>query len=160
MNVNNTLCGCDVVKTLQETADIHGGEPCSSSSHPALVYLSLQSWHCQNFLLSALMQLKHSGSLVETTGRVPRSLILQGRTRLQGFQLAGGAETQSHLKMTPRLQSKTIFECILTAYLKCPLRFQRQRCKKHTIRSLCRHEPSRPSSCCRFLVFTDIYNRD
>lgn len=144
-----------------ETPDIHGGEPCSSSGHQAFD-VSLPTV----MALSKLSALRTGAaetqriSSGDTTGRVPRRLIVQGRTGLQGFQLTGGAGTQSHLKMTLRLQSKTIFECILTAYLKCPLRFQRQRRKKHTVRSLCRHKRSRPSSCCRFLVFSDIYNRD
>lgn len=109
MNANNTLCGCDAVKTLQRILTFPAVSHILILATRLLISLSLQSQYHQNFLLSSLVQLQHSRSCsADTKGPVPRRLMLQG-TGLQGFQLAGGAGTQSHLKITFRLKSNKIF---------------------------------------------------
>lgn len=135
VNARSSLCDCDTAKTLQSlqtfTATSHILPPATrllislSSSHTVKTFCSLHWCSC------------NTADLVVSTGPTPSRLMLQG-TGFQGSQLAGGAGTQSHLKVTFRQQAKQIFECLLlaTVYLQCAFRFQRLRCKQHAILSV------------------------
>jgi len=76
MNASNAPC-CNAVKTLQGLLTFPAMRHVLHLATRLLISLSPQSWHCQNLLLSALVQLKHGRSCgTDTTGPVPRRQTL------------------------------------------------------------------------------------
>lgn len=116
MNARNSLCDHGTTKTLQSlqtfTAISHTLPPATR------LLISLSSSHTVKTLCSLHRCSCNTADLVVPTGPAPSRLMLQG-TGFQGSQLAGGAGTQPHLKMTFRQQANKFLSVFSLALFIC-----------------------------------------